>query len=234
MEKLAWKRTSSQAKVIGTMISIIGAFVLTLYKGPTIVISSAHSMSLQQSLNSLNPNWILGGLLLTAEYVLVPLCFIAAIVGLATERDSSSWRLRPDIALASVVCSGLFGSCLKNMVHTWALRLEGPVFVAMFKPLSIAIAVGMGVMFLGDTLYLGRQVFCIILYGFSYKKWKTVMNGFLYICSIIGATIISIGFYTVMWGKTNEEMGECGNESMIDSPSSHKVPLLQSFKNEQV
>ncbi|KAE8657523.1 WAT1-related protein [Hibiscus syriacus] len=223
MEKLVWKRTSSQAKVIGTIISIIGAFVVTLYKGPAIVISSAPSMSLQQPLISSNPNWILGGLFLTAEYILVPLwyivqtqimkeypdemtvvcfynlfvSFIAAIVGLATERDSSTWRLRPDIALVSVVCSGLFGSCLNNTVHTWALRLKGPVFVAMFKPLSIAIAVAMGVI-------------------------------------LIGATIISIGFYTVMWGKAKEEMGECGNESMIDSPSSHKAPLLQSYKNEQV
>ncbi|KAK8652432.1 hypothetical protein V6N13_126465 [Hibiscus sabdariffa] len=245
MEKLAWKRTSSQAKVIGTIISIMGAFVVTLYKGPAIVIASTPSMSIQQprnssiptpvfiGLDSSNPNWIIGGLFLTAEYILVPLwyivqtqimkeypdemtvvcfynlcvSFIAALVGLATERDASAWRLRPDIALASVVCSGLFGSCLNNTVHTWALRLKGPVFVAMFKPLSIAIAVAMGVMFLGDTLYLG---------------------------SLIGATIISIGFYTVMWGKEKEEIGECGNETMIDSPSSQRTPLLQSYKNEQV
>ncbi len=30
---------------------------------------------------------------------------IAAIVGLSTEKNSSAWRLRPDIALVSVVCS---------------------------------------------------------------------------------------------------------------------------------
>lgn len=45
---------------------------------------------------------------------------------------------------------------MNNAIHTWALRLKGPVYVAMFKPLSIAIAVAMGVMFLGDTLHLGR------------------------------------------------------------------------------
>ncbi|XVF16472.1 hypothetical protein REPUB_Repub10bG0033800 [Reevesia pubescens] len=235
MEKLVWKRGSSLAKVMGTIISIIGAFVVTLYKGPAIVIASTPSMSLQQPLNSssglhsANPNWVLGGVFLTAEYILVPLwyivqtqimkeypseltvvffynlcvSFIAAIVGLATERNANAWRIRPDIALASVVCSGLFGSCLNNTVHAWALRLKGPFFVSMFKPLSIAIAVAMGVMFLGDTLHLG---------------------------SLIGATIISIGFYTVMWGKAKEETAEdCGNGASIDSPSSHKVPLLQSY-----
>ncbi|XVF60373.1 hypothetical protein PTKIN_Ptkin08bG0040100 [Pterospermum kingtungense] len=249
MEKLDWKRTSSQAKVMGTIISIIGAFVVTLYKGPAIIIASKPSMSLRQPLNSsetnlisdglhsANPNWVVGGVLLTAEYILVPLwyivqtqimkeypaeltvvffynlcvSFIAAIVGLASERNASAWRIRPDIALASVVCSGLFGSCLNNTVHTWALRLRGPVFVAMFKPLSIAIAVAMGVMFLGDTLHLG---------------------------SLIGATIISIGFYTVMWGKTKEVMADSGSGNgsgtSLDSSSSHKVPLLQSYKNELV
>ncbi|XWS40781.1 hypothetical protein CRYUN_Cryun17cG0024900 [Craigia yunnanensis] len=248
MEKLVWKRTSSQAKVMGTIISIIGAFVVTLYKGPAIVIASTPSMSLQKPLSSsttnlisgglrsANPNWVIGGVFLTAEYILVPLwyivqtqimkeypeeltvvffynlcvSFIAAIVGLATERNASAWRIRPDIALVSVVCSGLFGSCLNNTVHTWALRLRGPVFVAMFKPLSIAIAVAMGVMFLGDTLHLG---------------------------SLIGATIISIGFYTVMWGKAKEAIAEdccSGSGISIDSPSSHKAPLLQSYKNDLV
>ncbi|XP_021299366.1 WAT1-related protein At3g28050-like [Herrania umbratica] len=250
MEKLVWKRTSSAAKVIGTIISVIGAFVVTLYKGPAIVIASTPSMSLQQPLNSsksnldfgglhsANPNWVIGGVFLTAEYILVPLWYIvqtqimkeypaeltvvffynlcvsftAAIVGLVSERNASAWRMRPDIALASVVCSGLFGSCLNNTVHTWALRLKGPVFVAMFKPLSIAIAAAMGVMFLGDTLHLG---------------------------SLIGATIISIGFYTVMWGKAKEEMAEENvsdsvSDSSRGSPSAHKVPLLQSYKNEHV
>lgn len=44
-------------------------------------------------------------------------------------------------------------------VHVWCLHKKGPVYVAMFKPLGIAIAVAMVVIFLGDTLYLGRYIF---------------------------------------------------------------------------
>ncbi|KAL5860432.1 hypothetical protein ACOSQ3_001739 [Xanthoceras sorbifolium] len=227
MEKVSSRKTSSQAKVLGTILSIGGAFVVTLYKGPPIIIvSPSPSILLDQRLHSSDSNnWVIGGLFLTAEYILIPLwyivqaqimkvypaeltvvffynlcvSFIAAIVGLITERDSSAWRVRPDIALASILCSGLFGSCMNNTVHTWALRVKGPVYVAMFKPLSIAIAIAMGVMFLGDTLHLG---------------------------SVIGATVISLGFYTVMWGKAKEEMGE---EYEVG-----KVPLLQGYKNELV
>jgi H+/gluconate symporter-like permease len=86
----------------------------------------------------------------------------------------------------------------------------------MFKPLSIAIAVAMGVIFLRDSLYIG---------------------------SLIGATVITIGFYTVMWGKAkevamveddNKANHEEAQEADLDSPSgSHKAPLLESYKNDE-
>ncbi|GLT35462.1 hypothetical protein SLA2020_099120 [Shorea laevis] len=235
MEKMALKRASSKAKVVGTIVSITGAFVVTLYQGPPIVLESTPT-KLSGSFGALHSgksNWVIGGLFLSVEYILTPLwyivqtqiikeypaeltvvffynlcvSFISAIVGLFTERDPSAWRIRPGIALASILCSGMFGSCMNLTVHTWALRMKGPVYVTMFKPLSIAIAVAMGVMFLGDTLHLG---------------------------SLIGATIISIGFYTLMWGKTREEMDEDCGAGSLEAPPSHKVPLLQSYKNEQV
>ncbi|XP_010528268.1 PREDICTED: WAT1-related protein At3g28050 [Tarenaya hassleriana] len=236
MEEVSFKRSSSVAKMLGTAVSITGAFVVTLYKGPVVIALSPPSISLRLSrLQSPNANWTLGAAFLTVEYFLVPLWYIVqtqimreypaeltvvclysscvslftAIVTLFTEGNNNSWSmwmLKPDIALASIICSGLFGSCINNSIHTWALRIKGPLFVAMFKPLSIAIAVAMGVIFLSDSLYLG---------------------------SLVGATIITMGFYTVMWGKAKEaEMAEgCNNnEGCLDS--SQKVPLLRSCKSD--
>ncbi|KAJ7970882.1 WAT1-related protein [Quillaja saponaria] len=234
MEKIALKSTSSQAKVLGTIVSISGAFVVSLYKGPPIIITQKPkpSFPLHQSLNSLDPTWAIGGLLLTAEYILVPLWYIvqvqimkeypneltvvffynlcvsimAAIVGSVTETNASAWKIRPDISLASILCSGIFGSFVNNTIHTWALRIKGPLYVAMFKPLSIAIAVAMGVMFLGDTLHLG---------------------------SLVGATIISIGFYTVMWGKATEEKDDEERVGSMATTTTQNVPLLQSYETEK-
>lgn len=45
------------------------------------------------------------------------------------------------------------------MVSVWLCRVKGPVFVAMFIPLQMIIAVIMGVSFLGDVLHLGRYVY---------------------------------------------------------------------------
>ncbi|PIN23556.1 hypothetical protein CDL12_03719 [Handroanthus impetiginosus] len=231
MEKLAFSSTSSRAKVVGTIVSISGAFIVTFYKGPSINASPSSPVSLHQSLHSSQSNWMIGSLFLAVEYFLVPVWYIiqtyimkeypaeltvvflytsyvsilAAIVGFFAEPDSSKWIIKPSVALASVLCSGVFGCCLNNAVHTWALHLRGPVYVAMFKPLSIAIAAAMGVVILGDTLYLG---------------------------SIVGATIIVIGFYTVMWGKAKEDLGEFEDTSDLESPSTQKQPLLQNYKVE--
>ncbi|KAJ6302140.1 hypothetical protein OIU77_016269 [Salix suchowensis] len=77
MESVALGRTSSQAKLLGTILSISGAFIVTLYKGPPLIISSNSSITLHQHLHSTkNSNWILGGIFLTAEYTLVPLWYI--------------------------------------------------------------------------------------------------------------------------------------------------------------
>ena len=54
------------------------------------------------------------------------------------------------------VVQAVFGSVVTFSVQIWCIHEKGPVFVAMFKPLSIAIAALLGVIFLGDTLYVGR------------------------------------------------------------------------------
>ncbi|KAL3378821.1 hypothetical protein AABB24_004643 [Solanum stoloniferum] len=235
MEKIQLKRSTTRAKVLGTVVSIAGAFVVTLYKGPKILVPTTSTPNLlrqHQPLSSSQSNWMLGGLFLTTEYFLVPMWYIvqtwimkvypaevtvvffynltvsilAGIVGFLSEPDSNKWIIKPDIALASILCSGILGSSLKTTIHTWALRVKGPVYVGMFNPLSIAIAVAMGVILLGDTLCLG---------------------------SILGATIIAIGFYTVMWGKA-KEMPEFNDSSDLESSPDQKFPLLHNFKNEDI
>lgn len=85
MEKVVLKSNSSQAKVMGTIISISGAFVVTFYKGPRIIFSSSPTISLSlhhnsQQLSSSDSNWVIGSLLLTAEYILVPLWYIVQVI----------------------------------------------------------------------------------------------------------------------------------------------------------
>ncbi|KAA8533118.1 hypothetical protein F0562_033349 [Nyssa sinensis] len=115
------------------------------------------------------------------------------------------------LAIASFLLALLFivqaivGVSLRSIVHIWALHKKGPVFVTMFKPLGMVFAVAMGITFLGDTLHIG---------------------------SVIGAAIIALGFYSVMWGKAKEE--RTVDDNGTEDSSSHEVPLLQNKSRESV
>ncbi|CAL0312737.1 unnamed protein product [Lupinus luteus] len=230
MEKLALRSKSTQAKILGTILSIIGALIVVLYKGP-IVLSDSNPLQSPAthspvSLSS-QTNWILGGSLLVAEYLLVPvmyilqssilnqcpsevivvftycLCatFISAPICLLLEPNWSAWKITPDIRMVAILGWGILVTCFSALVYAWCLHLKGPVYVSIFKPGSIVIAATLSVIFLGDALYLG---------------------------TIVGAVILSFGFYAVIWGKAKEEeLREEFGEGRTEHLPNSKTPLLQ-------
>ncbi|PON52044.1 Plant-drug/metabolite exporter [Trema orientale] len=233
MENLDLRSYTTHIKIIGTMFSIAGALVAVLYRGPTLLSSASSSpspqlsLSLQYPLGTSEKYWVIGGLLLACQcllyaiwYILqtqvmkiypdekivvavyflctttmaVPICFIG-------ETKLSAWTLRPDIELVAVVLSGFFGQPFSTLVHTWGLHLKGPLYISIFRPLSIAMAAAIGVIFLGDALCLG---------------------------SVLGAAILLLGFYAVIWAKAQEDYTEnCGSDDLGALPD-RKTPLLGS------
>lgn len=227
MENLDLRVRSSRAKSIGTIVSITGALTMTMYEGPPVAFTSLTSTKLNGNVTLPQSNWVIGGILSAIAAFMLAVLFVfqtsiiraypaelmvtlicctfvtmqSSIVSLMAETNPSAWRLRPDIELIAIVYSAVLVVGLRSVACAWVMRRKGPFFVAMFKPVGIIIAVVMGVTFLGDTLYLG---------------------------SVVGAAIIAVGFYTVMWGKDKEEtlledVPAHGMES-----SSHNVPLLQN------
>ncbi|KAH9627187.1 hypothetical protein KSS87_020733 [Heliosperma pusillum] len=236
MENLNLRAHSSLLKLVGTFVSISGAFIVTFYQGLPIIIFSTPPTELFHSLlrGTDQPNWVLGGFLLFTSCIFLSISFIiktwivrefrsevlitvisfffetlvAGLVAFVAEEDKSVWTPSREIIWIALLFGALQAG-LVNIVQTWACGKKGPLFVAMFKPLQMIIAVIWGVSFLKDVLHLG---------------------------SVIGGTVIGIGFYTVMKGKAEEEMKKEGDESDDESAvlhsseedaSPHKIPLLQ-------
>ncbi|KAK4367475.1 hypothetical protein RND71_011267 [Anisodus tanguticus] len=228
MEKLDIRKASSQAKSVGTIVAIIGASIMTLYKGPKVLGSNLLSDSSHHSLLSQESNWILGGLLITTTCIMSSgwnilqtdtvkkypeqmtivffTCFFGsiqcAILTLALESNPKAWMVKPGIGMTAIVFSAVSGSVFRYNVLTWCLDKKGPLYVAMFKPLGMVISAILGLIFLADSLYLG---------------------------SVIGAVIISAGFYSVLWGKAKEIKSLLEVEDIvcvIDS-SNQRSSLLQ-------
>lgn len=225
LEKLVWRSKSSQAKIIGTVISIAGAFVVTFYKGPVVIKAQFLTVSPQFK-------WILGAIFLATEAFMISAWYllqtmilkmfpeiltvmfylsffttiISAIYSFLLVKDTSAWKLRLDIGLIAVIYSALVSTILRGTLCSWCLSKAGPFFVSMFKPLAIVLAAVMGVLFLGDALSLG---------------------------CLIGAAIIVTGFYAMMWGKANDEEKSSEETGLGDSESSLKIPLLQNKIEEE-
>ncbi|XP_050905530.1 WAT1-related protein At5g40240 [Lathyrus oleraceus] len=113
------------------------------------------------------------------------------------EGNSKAWKLKLDKKLVSVCYSAIFVVSTRNVVSVWACRKKGPTYVAIYSPLGVVIALSMGVIFLGDNLYLG---------------------------SMIGAAILIIGFYGVIWTQAQEKQA-ISEKSILSSSSS---PLLSN------
>ncbi|KAF3777296.1 WAT1-related protein [Nymphaea thermarum] len=188
LEKLQMRSRASQAKVIGTLIGMGGAALLTFYKGARLQLWSIHAHLVHRHAGSSEQgNLALGSLLATANTLCMAIWFIiqanpytsTALVNLiaavqctciaaVTERDASAWKLHWD----GVVISGMV------MLFTlWGIQKRGPLFVSVFGPLSLIIVALFGSVLLEEPLHLG---------------------------SVLGAGFIILGLYTVLWGKGKE------------------------------
>ncbi|CAH2045095.1 unnamed protein product [Thlaspi arvense] len=232
MEKVAFKERSSVAKVMGTILSLVGALVVVLYHGPRVFVASSppylNLRHLSSPLSSSNSDWIIGGCLLTIKDIFVSVSFIlqahimtiypaaftvsffytlcvsilTSVTGLVVEKNNPSiWIIAFDITLISIVTMGIF-TPVYYVIHSWTVRYKGPLYLAIFKPLSILIAVVMSAIFLGYSLYLG---------------------------CLMGGVLITIGFYAVMWGKANEE-----KTRLLSVLEKEKIPLLLNHNEDQI
>ncbi|XP_057759561.1 WAT1-related protein At1g43650-like isoform X1 [Arachis stenosperma] len=122
-------------------------------------------------------------------------CSIFALIAV---RDQSAWQLKLDTGLIAIFYQAIAATTLRYLLCTWSVQKAGPFFCSMFKPILIIFTVIMGALFLGDDFYLG---------------------------SLIGAVIIVVGFYGVMWGKATEEKCMIIDEERLQS-TCQNAPLL--------
>ncbi|XP_004291402.1 PREDICTED: protein WALLS ARE THIN 1 [Fragaria vesca subsp. vesca] len=222
IEKVRLNRKDGIAKVAGTIFCVAGASVITLYKGPTIysptkplqtmMMSTAlPSMSMSSfTTNAMSvlgdakgKSWTLGCLYLighclswSAWLVLqAPVlkkyparlsvtsytCFFGLIqfiiIAAIFERDAQAWIFHSGGEAFSILYAGVVASGIAFAVQIWCIDRGGPVFVAVYQPVQTLVVAIMASVALGEEFYLG---------------------------GIIGAVLIIVGLYAVLWGKSEE------------------------------
>lgn len=205
LERLNIGTLTGKAKIVGTLLGISGAMILTFYKSIEIHLWSTHINLLKhQQPQNVSADNILGSSLAlgtcisysiwliiqarmsekfpwhyTSAALMSVMASIQSIIfALFKERDDwNQWKLGWDIKLFTALFSGIVASGIVWVLIAWCVCIKGPLYASVFNPLFlILVAIG-GSLLLDERLHLG---------------------------SVIGSLLIVIGLYIVLWGKGRE------------------------------
>ncbi|TXG59740.1 hypothetical protein EZV62_014313 [Acer yangbiense] len=225
IEQVHLTRKDGIAKVLGTFVSVAGASVITLYKGP--IIYSPNPPSQQSHLSTLGDaegkSWTLGCICLIGHclfwsswivlqspllkkyparlsVVSYSCCFSVmqfSAIAAYFERDSRAWQVHSSWELLTILYSGLVASAMAFAIQIWVIDRGGPVFVSAYLPVQTMLVAVMATVALGEEFYLG---------------------------GIIGALLIISGLYLVVLGKNEESKYSAAISSVSDENKCVKGP----------
>ncbi|PHU05881.1 WAT1-related protein, partial [Capsicum chinense] len=235
MEKVDIKKIRCQAKVLGTIVTVAGAVLMTLYKGHVVNLIWSNHINYnvtEITYGTYDKDWVKGSIFLilatlawasffilqnitmrkyTAPLSLIALvCFMGTLQSIAIkfimEHKISVWTIGFDMNLFVVAYAGIVSSSIAYYVQGIVMEKKGPFFVTSFSPLMMIIVAIMGSFILAEKLYIG---------------------------GIIGAVLILAGIYFVLWGKYKEYKEKEIEEVLIHEPvkgiiGNNKMMILQN------
>ncbi|XVE60347.1 hypothetical protein DITRI_Ditri05aG0121600 [Diplodiscus trichospermus] len=226
LERVNLRKVHSIAKIVGTIVMVPGAVIMTLYKGPAFNFIKLQGGGHHSATNEAEAkHWVAGTLMLLARcwgwsgfYILQSftlkmypaelsltalICFVGTIggaaVSFAMERDMNAWKIGWDSSLLAAVYSGVVCSGIAYYAQGVVIREQGPVFVTAFSPLCMIITAGLGSVLLAENIHLG---------------------------SIIGTLLIIFGLYTVLWGKSKDQQNSTTEEGKVQ-----ELPITDGTKS---
>ncbi|XP_058077966.1 WAT1-related protein At1g44800-like isoform X4 [Magnolia sinica] len=132
------------AKIGGTLVSLTGVMVMTLYKGPVLRNLGGALIHFQGS-TTIHENWIKGSILTVSSCITWALWYI----------------------MQGVVVSGLI-----VFIQLWCTEEKGPVFVTMFNPLATILVAVLAYFVLGEKLHTGSIIGgVIVIIGLYLLLW---------------------------------------------------------------
>uniref|UniRef100_A0A7N0UIT7 WAT1-related protein n=1 Tax=Kalanchoe fedtschenkoi TaxID=63787 RepID=A0A7N0UIT7_KALFE len=203
METLKIRSRRGMAKVAGSVLSLAGVTIMTLYKGYELKPFDSAPIRMEQK--KIQEQWVKGSALVAISCVSYSFSFIlqammlkkypaqlslavwmnvigsamsAVFAGAITLHDPNAWALGLDIRLWSVLYGGIFASGYLIFVQLWCTKEKGAVFMTMFYPLTTLMSAFVSYFLVGSNLYVG---------------------------SILGAVVVVVGLYCLLWGKTADQ-----------------------------
>lgn len=243
LEKLNWDKASGKAKVMGTLLSLAGAMVLTLYKGPDIVKWNTHLDIVNHGNHhgghvvGTHPNMILGACSALGSITCYALWInLQAKIAEHYPCPYSSSALM--ITMTAIQCT-LYSLCMQRDWSQWKLGWN-----IRLLTVSYAGVLATGVMFtlvawcvrMRDPLFVSAfnplMVVIVALAG------PLVLNETIHLGSVLGGITIICGLYVLLWGKamemkTRTQLPETSSGDLLKPVNIVLTPLAGTSENDK-
>ncbi|PKA49132.1 WAT1-related protein [Apostasia shenzhenica] len=185
IEKISINSRRSQSKIVGTLVTVIGALLMILYKGLVVGLpwtkgrknNTTEAVVLDEKHWIISTFMLLGSCICWSAFFIVQantlksypaelsvatlICFMgmveSAVVALVMERGGvKPWLIGCDMRLFSAVYSGVVCSGVSYCIQGVIMKERGPVFVTAFQPLCMIIVAILGSIILAEQITLGR------------------------------------------------------------------------------
>ncbi|XP_019192383.1 PREDICTED: WAT1-related protein At2g39510-like [Ipomoea nil] len=234
LEQVNVRKLHSQAKILGTSVTIGGAMIMTLVRGGVIGLPWTKEASHDQSASAGNSQqdpvkgaaMIAAGCCCWASFYILQaitlksypaglsltslLCGMGALQGsvltLVVERGNAAiWAVHWDTTLLAYIYSGVICSGVAYYISGVVMKDKGPVFVTAFNPLSMIIVAIMGSFILAEQLDFGK---------------------------VLGACVIVVGLYLVIWGSSKDDSSKSSGDD-LDAPVDQQLPVIRPATTHQ-
>ncbi|XP_070048263.1 WAT1-related protein At3g30340-like isoform X2 [Nicotiana tomentosiformis] len=208
LETINIKDRSGRAKVIGTLICLGGALLLTFYKGiPLIHFSDqqTESQSMEEHISSSKrkERWIFGSLILFAGTLLWSSWFLL---------QSFIGKKYPCQYSSTVIMT--FFSAIQSAILTFSINRRLSIWIPkeMIDMLSVIYTglIGSGLCYVGMSWCVKKRgpvftaAFSPLVQVMAAMLDVPFLHEQLNLGSVMGSVIVIVGLYFLLWGKTKE------------------------------
>ncbi|KAK9122623.1 hypothetical protein Sjap_012225 [Stephania japonica] len=208
MEKIDMKKVRSQAKVVGTLVTVAGAMLMTLYKGPIMEFvwskhAHAHQSGGEANSGSFDKDWLKGSILLIIATLAWAALFILQAITL--KRYPAHLSLTTLICFVGTLQSIAVTFVMEHSRNAWSIGFDMNLLAAAYAGIvssSIAYYVqGLVMRKRGPVFVTAFSPLMMIIVAIM---GSFILAEKIYLGGILGAVLIVAGLYSVLWGKYKE------------------------------
>ncbi|OMO83611.1 Drug/metabolite transporter [Corchorus olitorius] len=243
MERLAIRTMAGKAKLVGSVLSLGGAMILTFYKGKEINFGSTNiNLAKHEADHHVNKTHALLGNQVLGSMLGLAYCLSFSIWNIVHGKLSEIYPYKYSCtALMSITASiqSIIYAIIRERNWSewklgWNIRLLSSFYTGAICS-GLTVVVFTWCIQVKGTFFMSIFSPCTLVYVFIFGY--LFLNERLHIGSILGSLIITIGLYVILWGKAKETKSSTQGqkegdefEAVENRPSGMSMQVLISYR----